>query len=175
MGRCIPDRWNDYIPIGSVVCGTRFIPFKVPLKEQLLRTRHVSEKDWFTPTILTNEQNPPIGLVIDLTNTNRYYDSKEFTNAGIRYEKIFTPGKVVPSIAVQKKFFNTVDKFLSENQQNRLIGVHCTHGLNRTGYLICRYMIDRMNFKSKDAIDAFNLARGHNMERIEYIDALMKS
>ena len=20
-----------------------------------------------------------------------------------------------------------------------LIGVHCTHGLNRTGYLICRY------------------------------------
>lgn len=25
---------------------------------------------------------------------------------------------------------------------DRLIGVHCTHGLNRTGYLICRYLID---------------------------------
>jgi len=23
----------------------------------------------------------------------------------------------------------------------RLIGVHCTHGLNRTGYLICRWVV----------------------------------
>jgi atypical dual specificity phosphatase len=24
------------------------------------------------------------------------------------------------------------------------LGVHCTHGLNRTGYLICRYMVEKL-------------------------------
>lgn len=33
-----------------------------------------------------------------------------------------------------------------------LIGIHCTHGLNRTGYMVCRYMRDRLGFPAKDAI-----------------------
>lgn len=33
-----------------------------------------------------------------------------------------------------------------------LIGVHCTHGLNRTGYMVCRYMRDRLGIPAKDAI-----------------------
>lgn len=179
MGRGIPDGWYDYTSIGDLICGTRFIPFKVPLKEQLLRVHDVSEEDWFTPTIMINkmkEQDKEIGLIIDLTNTNRYYDSKEITNAGIGYVKIFTEGKVVPCVDVQNKFFDTVDKFISENQHNNLfIGVHCTHGLNRTGYLICRYMISRTNCKGEDAINAFNHARGHVIERQEYIDDLTKT
>ena len=34
-----------------------------------------------------------------------------------------------------------------------LIGVHCTHGVNRTGYLVCRYMIDKLDFQPKNAIE----------------------
>ena len=34
-----------------------------------------------------------------------------------------------------------------------MIGVHCTHGVNRTGYLICRYLIQRMNWDPQAAID----------------------
>ena len=39
MGRKggVPDRWEDYSAIGSVVPGTRFVAFKVPLKPQLLQ------------------------------------------------------------------------------------------------------------------------------------------
>lgn len=33
MGKLIPDRWLDYSKIGSLVEGTSFIPFKVPLHE----------------------------------------------------------------------------------------------------------------------------------------------
>ncbi len=33
-----------------------------------------------------------------------------------------------------------------------LVGVHCTHGLNRTGYLVCRYMIDKLDFEPEAAI-----------------------
>ena len=32
----MPDRWEDYSNIGSVVEGTRFLAFKVPLKAALL-------------------------------------------------------------------------------------------------------------------------------------------
>lgn len=38
-----------------------------------------------------------------------------------------------------------------------LIGVHCTHGLNRTGYLICRYLIDRMGWSAARAIRSWSL------------------
>lgn len=34
----------------------------------------------------------------------------------------------------------------------KLIGVHCTHGLNRSGFLVCRYMIEEMGKPPLDAI-----------------------
>ena len=33
-----------------------------------------------------------------------------------------------------------------------LIGVHCTHGVNRTGYLICRYLIQKLKWDPDVAI-----------------------
>lgn len=33
-----------------------------------------------------------------------------------------------------------------------LIGVHCTHGINRTGYLISRYLIDRCDWSADAAM-----------------------
>lgn len=36
---------------------------------------------------------------------------------------------------------------------DKLIGVHCTHGLNRTGYLICRYLIDVDEMDPEEAIE----------------------
>ncbi|KAF4531455.1 hypothetical protein B566_EDAN004226 [Ephemera danica] len=53
-----------------------------------------------------------------------------------------------------------------------LIGVHCTHGVNRTGFLICKYMIAKLGFKPQDAIKAFGDARGHHIERAAYIQSL---
>jgi protein-tyrosine phosphatase len=33
-----------------------------------------------------------------------------------------------------------------------LIGVHCTHGLNRTGFVVCNYMVQEMGMTADDAI-----------------------
>ncbi len=33
-----------------------------------------------------------------------------------------------------------------------LIGVHCTHGVNRTGYLICRYLVQKLKWEPESAI-----------------------
>uniref|UniRef100_A0A4W6FJR3 Dual specificity phosphatase 11 (RNA/RNP complex 1-interacting) n=1 Tax=Lates calcarifer TaxID=8187 RepID=A0A4W6FJR3_LATCA len=55
---------------------------------------------------------------------------------------------------------------------DKLIGVHCTHGLNRTGYLICRYLIDVDGMDPKQAVELFNSSRGHAIERENYLDDL---
>ncbi|KAL1122422.1 hypothetical protein AAG570_002753 [Ranatra chinensis] len=39
---------------------------------------------------------PDIGLIVDLTNTTRYYDKQDFTRKGVEYEKVTCPGHVVP-------------------------------------------------------------------------------
>lgn len=180
MGRRIPDRWDAYSAFGSIIRGTRFLPFKVPLKESLCQDLPTDQ--WFTPGILMErlrmrqqQQQQPmqLGLVIDLTNTKRYYSPQEITKHNVRYEKIFTEGHNVPADAVQHRFKEIVDRFLWENNGNGLlIGVHCTHGVNRTGYLVCRYMIDRMKAPPADAIRAFNEGRGHVIERENYLEHL---
>ena len=45
---------------------------------------------------LTKSKNIDLGLVIDLTFTDRYYNRKNFTDQGVAYEKIFVPGHVIP-------------------------------------------------------------------------------
>ncbi|XP_073647336.1 RNA/RNP complex-1-interacting phosphatase isoform X2 [Tursiops truncatus] len=91
----------------------------------------------------------------------------------VPYLKICTIGHQVPDDDTIFKFQCAVNGFLKENKDNdRLIGVHCTHGLNRTGYLICRYLIDVEGMWPDDAIELFNRSRGHCLERQNYIEDL---
>lgn len=78
---------------------------------------------------------------------------------------------------------------------DKLIGVHCTHGLNRTGFLVCRYMIEEMKMTADEAISCnshlnvffyflfiyeiaifffsvFEDARGHKIKRENYLNKL---
>ncbi|XP_069475028.1 RNA/RNP complex-1-interacting phosphatase isoform X3 [Ambystoma mexicanum] len=87
--------------------------------------------------------------------------------------KIFTAGKVIPDAHTIRQFQSTVTTFLTENADNdKLIGVHCTHGLNRTGYLVCRYLIDVEGMDPDMAIEMFQESRGHLMERQNFIQDL---
>ncbi|XP_026987856.1 RNA/RNP complex-1-interacting phosphatase-like isoform X3 [Sagmatias obliquidens] len=91
----------------------------------------------------------------------------------IPYLKICTIGHLVPDDHTIFKFQCAVKGFLKENKDNdRLIGVHCTHGLNRTGYHICRYLVDVEGMWADDAIGLFNTSRGHCLERQNYIENL---
>jgi len=132
---------------------------------------------WTPENVL--ERFPNLISVIDLTNTNRYYNPQIFKSVGsnkhceIKYTKIYTQGHVIPSSTVVRKFFDSVDETM-KTQKGGLIGVHCTHGVNRTGYLICRYLIEKLNWKPNDAIKAFAKHRGHPIERTNYLNDLLK-
>ncbi|XP_075766767.1 RNA/RNP complex-1-interacting phosphatase isoform X2 [Pelodiscus sinensis] len=171
----LPDRWTDYLPLGQRMPGTRFIAFKVPLKKSF--EWRLAPKDRFSPYDLLKkirEQKEELGMIIDLTYTTRYYGPEELPKT-LCYSKILTVGHEVPDNETIFKFKCAVKEFLRENRDNdKLIGVHCTHGLNRTGYLVCRYLIDVEGMDPNVAIELFNRSRGHSIERKNYIEDLQK-
>ncbi|KAM5227453.1 LOW QUALITY PROTEIN: RNA/RNP complex-1-interacting phosphatase [Ctenodactylus gundi] len=172
-GNRIPERWKDYLPVGQRMPGTRFIAFKVPLQKNF--EVNLAAEERFSVLDLFNkiqEQNEELGLIIDLTYTQRYYKPEDLPET-VSYLKIFTVGHQVPDKDTIFKFKCAVNEFLKENKDNdKLIGVHCTHGLNRTGYLICRYLIDVEGMRPDDAIELFSRCRGHGIERQNYIEDL---
>lgn len=171
----VPDRWLDYRPLGDRIPGTRFIAFKVPLKPSLNCQVPASESfgPWDLLDSLKN-QNQELGLIIDLTFTTKYYKLTDVPQSW-SYIKIFTEGRRVPSDSAILSFKRAVRQFLRENQDNdKLIGVHCTHGLNRTGYLVCRYLIDVDGLDPLRAVELFNSSRGHRIERQNYLEDLQR-
>lgn len=174
MPPSIPERWIPYKAFGKVIEGTRIICFKVPLRKVVQKNSVVAIKDiWDIKALL--KAIPKMGAVIDLTNTAKYYDPEELKSNGILYKKILVPGRQIPPQESVNVFMETMDYFLKKND-DWLVGVHCTHGLNRTGYMVCRYMRDRLGIPAKEAIENFEIARGYQIERDNFIaDLLGKS
>lgn len=100
--------------------------------------RHVDEREHFSLTDLADRlgsQGRKIGLIIDLTDTDRYYDYRvrceramssgivysvlqDVEEMGIAYCKIRIPGQQgVPEQCCQR-FFHVVNSFLRDNQHN---------------------------------------------------------
>lgn len=170
-----PERWVDYTNVGEVITGTRIIPFKVPLNEAFFSNNQVPETSRFTPTTLLETMQSKglnLGLVIDLTNTEIYYNPNDFTGQGIRYKKIRFPRDTIPEQSILDELYDEIDGFLN-SEEDSLIGVHCTHGVNRTGYIVCRYMVERLGKTATEALDAYGQARGHLVERENYKHDLM--
>ena len=151
----IPKDWNlCRTTHGTTLDGT-FVAFKMP----------INGKNWDVPDVL--EAFPDIKLVITLQTINQtlmdYYQVDQFTNQNVQHVSCWTkPGKV-PDQWLVERFFNAVDEILN-NDPNALIGVHDVNGINRTGYMICRYLIERRGWNPQEAMDAFNNTRGEKME-----------
>ncbi|XP_077479772.1 uncharacterized protein LOC144091369 isoform X2 [Stigmatopora argus] len=170
----IPDRWRNYKAVGKRLQGTRFVAFKVPLKKsfnQLLASSQIFGPQELLDTLWGDGHE--LGLIIDLTCTTRYYGPEDLP-PWLKRVKIVTRGHVVPNKNVIVAFEKAVQQFLQDNADNdKLIGIHCTHGLNRTGYLVCRYLIDVDKMDPGEAINLFNTCRGHDIERKNYINNLL--
>ena len=74
---------------------------------------------------------------------------------------------------VKEFFVNLVEKFVRENP-TELIGVHCTHGFNRTGFLICCYMIEKLDYSVDMAVALFAQARPPGIYKQDYLNDLVK-
>lgn len=97
---------------------------------------------------------------------------QEFTHAGVTHCKIPCVHDRIPSQEHVDRFKEMVATFQQRNPTS-IIGVHCSYGINCTGYMIARYLIEALGWTAEDAINEVDLARGHAMERISLIDDLL--
>ncbi|CAD5209741.1 unnamed protein product [Bursaphelenchus okinawaensis] len=174
FARRLPDRWEAYNPCGKPIADTRLIAFKTPLRSDFFKETELEPFGIDELVEAMEKQNAKLGLVIDLTATTKYYDPVELEQYNIKYKKIMCPGRDFGGLRdLGDTFMDTIKDYFAENIENdTLIGIHCTHGLNRTGYLVCRYMHECLGWPVDESIETFNQARGHEIERQEYVRAL---
>ncbi|CAH9064345.1 unnamed protein product [Cuscuta epithymum] len=170
----VPYGWSSCPPYGDNI--GYIIPSKVPLTESF--NKNISRIKRYTPSQAIYEQKclcREIGLVIDLTNTYRYYPESDWTSQGIKYVKIRCPGKDIPDNDTVNKFVDEVTKFRCQHEHsNKYVLVHCTHGYNRTGYMIVHFLVRNEKITVSEAITIFSNARSPGIYKHEYIDALYR-
>ncbi|WVZ53057.1 hypothetical protein U9M48_004047 [Paspalum notatum var. saurae] len=170
-----PQGWLDCPAFGEPI--DKIIPSKVPLDETF--NESVPPGKRYSSKQLVNKQRKAgreIGLVIDLTNTNRYYSPAEWTKNGTKHVKIPCKGRdAVPDNESVNMFVFEAMMFLDRQRQiknPKYILVHCTHGHNRTGFMIIHYLMRTHVSCVAEAINIFAQRRPPGIYKRDYIEAL---
>ncbi|KDO42151.1 hypothetical protein CISIN_1g005672mg [Citrus sinensis] len=170
----LPPGWLDCPPFGQEIGGC-IIPSKVPLSEFFNDCIPPGKRYSFKQVIhQLRVLGRKLGLVIDLTNTTRYYPTSDLKKEGIKHVKIQCKGRdAVPDNASVNNFVYEVTQFLSRQKHSKkYILVHCTHGHNRTGYMIVHFLMRSQSMSVAQAIKKFAEVRPPGIYKNEYIEAL---
>ncbi|BBH06237.1 mRNA capping enzyme family protein [Prunus dulcis] len=181
----LPSGWLDCPASGQeIFC---MIPSKVPLGESYNDCVPPGKRYSFKQVIHQQRVlGRKLGLVIDLTNTSRYYLTSDLKKEGIKHVKIACKGRdsVPDNLSVNQFVYEdkypvtsqqcySVIQFLSRQKQSKkYILVHCTHGHNRTGYMIIHYLMRSLSISVTQAIKMFADVRPPGIYKPDYIDAL---
>lgn len=168
----IPPRWLN-CPRKGLVIAEKFLPFKTPLSDAY--NDEVPLANRFSPNMLISSlknYKVKMGFWIDLTNTTRFYDKDNVEKADIKYLKLQCRGHgECPSEDQTQTFIRVCHNFISKNPLD-IIGVHCTHGFNRTGFLIVSYLVEIFHWSIEAAIDEFSKARPPGIYKSDYLREL---
>ncbi|XP_019869452.1 mRNA-capping enzyme [Aethina tumida] len=170
----LPDGWFN-CPKYGVLIQNKFMPLKTPLSKNF-DTKLPPENRFYPQDIFNVAKSKGIrfGLWIDLTNTDRYYSSHEIFDLDCSYKKLACRGAgELPSRPYVNTFINLIDSYIKENP-NDCIAIHCTHGFNRTGFLLVSFFVERLKIPVRDAIELFASCRPPGIYRHEYIMELCK-
>ncbi|XP_071804447.1 mRNA-capping enzyme-like [Asterias amurensis] len=170
----VPDRWLNCPRKGQLIAG-KFLPFKTPLGPNY--NRQIPEENRFDLQMLfsyLDGHKTKMGLMVDLTNTNRFYDKQIVETKGAKHFKLQCRGHgECPSADQTKAFIQVCSNFIAKNPMD-VIGVHCTHGFNRTGFLICAFLVEQMDWSIDAAVTVFSKSRPPGIYKGLYIDELYK-
>ena len=160
-----PDGWTDVSGGTTVLAG--FLPTKTPIVGTNYTPRDVLASQHL--------HGQPIGMVISLCNTRAYYNPTEFTHQGVKWNHIPCRGyNQVPTEAQVAEFFHIVNEWWSHRPRDVIV-IHCTHGLNRTGYFISRYLMATRGIPARQALDLFGLIRPPGIQRQHLHTSLLKA
>ncbi|XP_065062618.1 mRNA-capping enzyme-like [Rhopilema esculentum] len=168
----IPPRWLN-CPRKSSVIADKFIAFKTFLDDRY--NSKIPDENIFQFSMLNaylKASKYELGLIIDLTNTDRFYDRKTIENEGIKYCKIQCRGHGGAPTSTQTNAFLKICSNFFDNNPGKLIGVHCTHGFNRTGFLISAYFVESEDWSVDAAVEVFSKCRPPGIYKQGYLKEL---
>ena len=160
--------WASLPPLGQPVEGCHLLPIETPLaaehglwgiRELVLAAKVVS---------LTRLHPKTLGR-----DWPHCYREEEVRAAELHFGQVLVAplghwdSEPYPSEEVVEAFYREVEVV------EGLVAVHCTHGVNRTGYLICRYLVEKMKLESGEAIRRFGRARGQPLLRRSLVEHLL--
>ncbi|RDI82546.1 hypothetical protein Vi05172_g7368 [Venturia inaequalis] len=173
-------KWRDVVPVSKPIAG---------FFRALKTLRDVDETH--TPKVFVEEWSPrhgngkdglgSVAAVIDITHDSPVYDPDVLLSGGISYTKWPTVSKFPPTAEKVKEFVTLVESVHSdlfsgshdvEQGVDRLIGVHCHYGFNRTGFFIVAYMVERLGWDLKDALAEFAKAKEPGIKHSHFVDEL---
>ena len=151
----LPEGWLQCPRMSDVFAGS-FLASKTPLRDAFYQNSNVPDQDKYTPDdaiALAASKGRDVCLVIDLTNTSRYYDVSSFEKYGIAVRKIRCGGRDgAPDAREVSEFLYVVKRTMAaiasdpgwqarikETGAQPVVLVHCTHGFNRTGAMLAHY------------------------------------
>ncbi len=193
------------MPAGWVACPRmsekpvwRFIPMKVPLGAAFDKLLPDLEKDRFSVEDAINMAKARIkdiqvpgvdgqgqptsisatcSMVIDLTNSNRYYRRQTWEEHGFYHLKIPNRGRgEVPAAQAVNDFVFEVQSYINSNPAGYVL-VHCTHGFNRTGYMIVSHLLRILGDETttvEKALGMFSQVRSPGIYKPYYIKQLFR-
>ena len=131
-----------------------------------------------SPEIFTKKWASKIKAIIDISYESPVYNPQGLEEGKIAYHKHPTVSKVPPTTDEVRDFISLVDRLRGEGQatpptnDQRLIGIHCHYGFNRTGFFVCTYLIERLAFSVQEAIDEFQRSRPPGIRHEHFLDTL---
>lgn len=137
----------------------------------LLGMKTLRETDKVHNPVKFEVDHPEIYAVIDIGSDTPSYEPKNFKR--IKYVKYKTESKVTPDNVTIMKFIELVSELMEERVYNeQFIAVHCHYGQNRTGFLICCYLIEKLCWSVSEAIEGFEKAKPPGIKHVHFKNAL---
>ena len=171
----LPQHWTRCPRKATAIIEDKFLAFKTPLDTRY--DQSMSEEFFFHPEMVlasVKAQKRKIGLWIDLTNTSRFYDKEILRRAECQYVKLNCKGHgETPSPETVNRFIDLCSRFIQTNPLD-LIAVHCTHGFNRTGYLIVSYLVRKLDWSVEAAVTEFAQVRPPGIYKQDYLVELFQ-
>lgn len=171
MEQRLPDRWLRCPRHGTVVAETPFLPFKVPLDGKF--DGAIPPEFRWGPLNVVERFGGNMRVIFDLTKSRRYYDFTPFESQIQRVHLPLEGHDHPPTKDDVTRFISMCDVFVKK-YTGSLIGIHCTHGYNRTGFLIVSYMVERLDFSVDAALANFLEARDPGIYKREYVAELYR-
>ncbi|CDK24946.1 unnamed protein product [Kuraishia capsulata CBS 1993] len=121
--------------------------------------------------------NPRVIGIIDIGSDYPSYNPEGFTR--VKYHKLPTVSKYIPDSVQVRNFVELVESILEEYRETHsdsspqpLVAVHCHYGFNRTGYLVCCYLVEKCGWDVADALEGFRKSREPGIKHPHFIDGL---